>query len=154
MAGDRWSVARWMSKTVHTMAPGDPLVTACELMREHRMRHIPVVDGTRVVGIISDRDVRGVLPTMSELRTEPVPCGLRLLALKAADVMTRLPLSVTPDTSIREAAQTICREKIGALPVLQDGQLIGIVSADDLLWGFSENLKEAEYVGMEDEDRW
>ena len=53
--------------------------------------------------------------------------------------MTRKPLTVSPDTTLDEAAEIICREKIGALPVEEDGHLMGIVSAEDLLWAFHSN---------------
>jgi acetoin utilization protein AcuB len=145
MVADVWTVARWMTRRPKTTSPDTPAVDAAELMREHRIRHVPVVDGGRVVGIISDRDLRRLLPE----RGENFPTA-ELLRKTARDVMSPLPFTVTPAASLREAAELLCREKIGALPVLEHGALIGIVSVEDLLWAYVENTDGAEFRGGAD----
>jgi acetoin utilization protein AcuB len=145
-AHERWVASHWMSAHVHTVTPEDYLVDAFELMRVHRIRHLPVVDRGRLVGIISDRDVRHALPMRAERRdaTDQDLYARVLLKTRIERVMTRNPITIEPDATIREAAEIICREKIGALPVLAGGELKGIISAEDLLWAFVENTKDIE----------
>lgn len=136
----RWQVARWMSTKVQTLEPDDKLVDAFELMRLHRIRHVPVLENERLVGIVSDRDVRHALP-LRDLESDKV-YGRELLTTTIGRVMTRNPITTEPDAPIREAAMIIGREKIGALPVVQGDRLVGIVSAEDLLWAFVENTSD------------
>lgn len=134
-APNPWHVRRWMSSNVHTTEPKADLVDAFEIMRTHRVRHVPVLDGGRLVGIVSDRDVRHALPMRSGTGDHDI-YGKALFETRVEQVMTRRPLTVTPDTTIREAAEIACREKVGALPVLEGEKLVGIVSAEDLLWAY------------------
>jgi acetoin utilization protein AcuB len=140
---DRWSVAKWMSKRPKITRPDAVAADAAEIMREHRIRHVPVVDGDRVVGMVSDRDVRPYFAAKGRGDgAEPS----RLERLSVREIMTPLPFSVSTSATLREAAELVCREKIGALPVLEHGKLVGIVSAEDLLWAFAENCEAAEFV--------
>lgn len=142
MMNDLWSVSRWMSKRVLTLGAEDTIKDALELMQEHRIRHIPVVESGALQGIVSDRDLRHALPLRGlESAADHSALG-RLLAITLGSIMTRNPLTIDPAATIRDAAQILCREKIGALPVLEGGRLVGIVSAEDLLWAFTENTSE------------
>jgi acetoin utilization protein AcuB len=132
-------ISAWMSSSVYTVKPKDPLVDAFELMRIHRIRHVPVVDKGRLVGIVSDRDVRQAMPARSKAADSSAAYGKVLMETPVEKAMTRKPITVTPDASLDEAAEIICREKIGALPVEADGRLVGIISAEDLLWAFHTN---------------
>lgn len=137
-------VSSWMSNKVITVDPEDRLVDAFELMRAHQVRHIPVVEKGRLVGIVSDRDVRHALPLRA--RSDDMPhYGKALFGTRIADVMTRNPFKVRPEATIHEAAEIICREKVGALPVVSDDRLVGIISAEDLLWAFLSLSRELEY---------
>jgi acetoin utilization protein AcuB len=140
---DRWMVIHWMSKNVRTIAPADPLMDAYELMRIHRFRHLPVVKDGTLVGIVSDRDVRHAIPLRSREALDTIYDG-KLLDTPVENVMTPNPITLDPAGSIRQAAEIMCREKIGALPIVSDGKLIGIVSAEDLLWAFVENTADLE----------
>ncbi|GIW71971.1 MAG: hypothetical protein KatS3mg102_1513 [Planctomycetota bacterium] len=143
MAEDDWLVSRWMSRNVVTVKPSDRLVDAFEKMREHRIRHVPVVERGRLVGIVSDRDVRHALPMRAEQEAAGDDLyGRAMLETPVDKVMSRHPITCTPETTIREAAEIICREKVGALPVLDGERLVGIISAEDLLWAFVENTRE------------
>lgn len=148
MTAENRFVRRWMSKNVQTISPDQMLIDAVELMRTHRIRHLPVVDDGKLVGIVSDRDVRHALPMRSPAAEERIDTRAALYT-PIASAMTRYPITIDPDATIREAAEIICREKIGALPVVEDDKLVGIVSAEDLLWAFVESSREEE---EEDED--
>ena len=110
-----------MVKRVVTVGPMEPARRAWELMRDHHFRHLPVVDGKRVVGIVSDRDLRPILlsPSLDNLRVH--------------EIMTEDPFTIDPEASVVEAARLIVTQKIGGLPVVSGNELAGIVTETDLL---------------------
>jgi nucleotide-binding universal stress UspA family protein/predicted transcriptional regulator len=121
---DQYLVARWMTSRPVTIPPDQKLTTACMLMQERRFRSLPVVQDGRLLGIITDRDIRTNLSCLE--------------SIEVGKVMTEKLVTVSPQTSIWEAAQLMREGKIGALPVLEDGQLAGIISTTDLLKAFTE----------------
>jgi acetoin utilization protein AcuB len=131
-------VTRWMSKNVFATSPDSALFAAVDLMNEHRIRHIPVVDGLRLVGIISDRDVRNALPRGTDLLAANDGACKASLKRLASEVMSKHPITIPIDFSIHEAAEIMCREKISALPIMDDGRMVGIISAEDLLWALMQ----------------
>jgi acetoin utilization protein AcuB len=136
---EKWRVSGWMSRNVLTLKPKSPAVDAYELMHDHSIRHVPVVDHNKIVGIVSDRDLR---PLIHPGRSTPTH---KLFDTPVESIMSRKPICTTPDASIQEAGEIICREKIGALPVVEDGKLMGIVTTEDVLWALLENTREMEF---------
>lgn len=122
-------VARWMSRDLETTGPGTTLTDALEIMERRRIRHLPVLDEGKLVGLLSDRDTRRCLGE-----------GKDADATKVRDVMTpgKSLRCVSSGATVREAAELICREKINSLPVVQNETLVGIVTSEDLLWAFIE----------------
>ena len=126
------TVAQWMTKTVLTIKPQDTLKKARELMIKHRINQLPVVVDDRVVGIVTDRDVRDAYPS-----------SMRLLRGKDVDefadshiveeVMTFNVATIGPQMSIREAAQHLRKQRFGALPIVEQGKLVGVITRSDLL---------------------
>ncbi len=110
-----------MVKRVVTIGPKEPAKRAWELMRDHHFRHLPVMEGGRVVGIVSDRDLRPVLlsPSLEELRID--------------EIMSEEPFTIDPEASVVEAARLMVDQKIGGLPVVSGEELVGIVTETDLL---------------------
>jgi acetoin utilization protein AcuB len=129
------TVGKWMSKHVFSIRPHDELMDAVEIMTANRVRHVPVIDGDRLVGIISDRDVRNALPKRRNVPDRS--CDLSL-SKPAAQAMTKHPMTIPVAFSIHEAAEIMCREKIGALPVVDDGRIVGIITTEDLLWALMQ----------------
>jgi nucleotide-binding universal stress UspA family protein len=121
---DRLAVGHWMTAHPVTVSPDDNLSTVSERMHEGRFRTMPVISAGKLVGVITDRDVRA-----NHSETNPIKVG---------KVMTREVLTVTPATSILDAARLLIERKIGALPVLKNGDLVGIISTADLLHAFVE----------------
>jgi acetoin utilization protein AcuB len=116
---------------------------AVRLMREARIRHLPVVNGgNRLVGIVTDRDLRQVIldPRLQERLGPGLGDMLESLAIK--DVMTWAVITVRPETEIRDAARLLHQRKIGALPVVKDNRVVGILTETDVIRVFAEVLGE------------
>jgi len=137
------SVRDRMSRRVTTVRPDSRLGAAARLMRDRAIHHLPVVDGAgQLVGIVTARDLRQALfaPAVQAERTD-----LRALldALTVADVMTRGVVSVRAVASIRDAARLMYERRLGALPVVERGRLVGILTESDVLRAFQELLGDA-----------
>lgn len=118
-----------MQTRVVTITPKTPLAAATELMRERGIRHLPVVEDARLVGIVSDRDLkRAMVPTASPERHAYLLDGVAV-----EEVMTRNVLTVGRTFPIEEAARLMVAEKVSALPVTEAGTLVGIVTETDVL---------------------
>jgi acetoin utilization protein AcuB len=128
-----------MTKKVETIGPGAKIFEAQEKMIQNKVRHLPVVDGeNRLIGIVSDRDIRSAMPSTL---FEKLECTLEeknnFCELTIKDIMTRDPLSISPLYTIQDAMLLIQKERIGALPVVdEEGKLKGIISIRDLLRAF------------------
>lgn len=115
-------ISRLMTYGAATVSSHDTLQTAADLMKKGGFRRVPVVDEGKLVGIVSDRDVRehsGYL----ELT--------RVTAAMTADLQT-----VTPKMSVEDAARLMIEHKIGGLPVVDDGKLVGMITTTDVLKAF------------------
>ncbi len=112
-------VERWMTRNPVTVTLADKLTVAATRMSEGGFRSLPVVEGDKLVGIITDRDLRAHVGYHDH--TE----------VKLA--MTEPVLTIAPDTPVQEAARLLRERKIGALPVVEEGRLVGIVSTVDVL---------------------
>jgi acetoin utilization protein AcuB len=140
-------VERWMTHDVIALAPRSTVRDALDLMERERIRHILVVDEReRLAGIVSDRDVKRVLADRKAHGSIEAALDRPLSA-----IMTRNVLRLEADATIIEAAELMCREKISALPVLDDDLLVGIISSEDLLWAFVE-LDRGDEEEREDEE--
>ncbi|MDX1412992.1 MAG: CBS domain-containing protein [Candidatus Promineifilaceae bacterium] len=114
------------------VSPTSPLREVIALMNQHDCRHLPVLKDKQVVGIISDRDIRLVLNSPM-LNLDPSQRLEVLDEVSAKDCMTRYPLTVSPDTPLHEIAGILVRNKIGAVLVMRNESLEGIVTVVDLL---------------------
>lgn len=107
------------------ISPDTTLQDAYRTMNQKGIRHLPVLDGDKLIGVITDRDLR--LAT-SALAAAPFPPGSQVAA-----VMCRAPLTADPMDPVEDAARTMREHKIGCLPVMNGEQLIGIITGIDLL---------------------
>ena len=121
--------------------PQAPLREVYRLMAEHRIRHIPVVSPDGLVGVISDRDVREALPspTGAEEAAEFAAAMDRILVL---EVMAEEVVTATPRTPLAQAAHLLAGRKIGCLPVMEAGRLVGIITETDMLQAFAALLDD------------
>lgn len=117
-----------MAREIVTFSPDETAATALALCRERRIRHLPVLKEGRLVGIVSDRDLRSSTPALGD----PARAAA-LQEVLVEDVMAREVVSVLPDDPIEQAANTMRERKIGCLPVLEGDELVGIVTASDVM---------------------
>ncbi|WP_420631054.1 CBS domain-containing protein [Candidatus Leptofilum sp.] len=109
-----------------------PLREVVTAMNRANIRQVLVVDGKKLVGIVTDRDIR--LAVNSPLTAEEPLERLELLNdYTVADCMTTNPRTVAPDTPIHKVAQVLSMYKFGALPVVENEELVGIITVTDLL---------------------
>lgn len=125
-------VKDWMSREVITAVPTTGLLEADALMRENKIRRLPVVENGRVVGMVTFGDVRSARPSAAtSLSTWEM--NYLLANLKLGEIMTRQPQTVAPDATIGEAANIMLTHRISGLPVVDgSGKLLGIITESDI----------------------
>jgi acetoin utilization protein AcuB len=130
-----------MSRDPFTVAPDDSLQTVVDLLRRRDIRAVPVVERGRLIGIVTDRDLRQVAPSYPLFRDETeirrYTENLRVTAAMTAD-----PLRVSPDTTLVEAAKILETYRISSLPVVDGETLVGMMSVTDLLRAFVEQNEQ------------
>ncbi|TDW50170.1 CBS domain protein [Flavobacterium sp. 270] len=133
----REPISHIMTKSVVTVNQNDDLKDVVEKLKSNSIRHIPVVNGKEVVGIISRTDINrltfGALFEGQEGADEAI-----LDMLTISQVMTSKPKTVSPDAIIRDLAEIFVKEEFHALPVVDNGNLKGIVTTTDVLRYFLE----------------
>jgi len=128
-------VKEWMSASPTAVGPKTSVSEARELMRRKVIRHLLVTEGERLVGIVTDRDIRLNLPSpATSLSVWEI--NYLLTKLTVGEVMTKAVITVEPERPIEEAARLMLEHRIGALPVVEDGRLEGILTETDLLRAF------------------
>ncbi|MBU1670542.1 MAG: CBS domain-containing protein [Actinobacteria bacterium] len=132
-------VRELMSTQVVTVQKSDPIRTAWELVQLRGLRRFPVMDGDRLVGIITDRDLRNATAS-SVVLTEKKYHDFLLDTVKVETVMSADPTCASPDDDVREAARRILELKVGGLPVVEGGKLVGIITETDLINALVEVL--------------
>lgn len=131
-----------MSPNAFTLSPQATLEEAILFERKHRVRHIPIVQGTTLVGIVTDRDIKQATPSIvSGIDRDNYEVVLQTTMLE--QIMTRDPVTATRATPLIDAVDLFAQRRVGCLPVVEAGQLVGIITGTDLLRAFGEILREA-----------
>jgi len=130
-------VEKRMKPNPITVGPQDSFRHAMNLIRQRGIRHLPVVEGGRLVGIVTDRDIRQASPSPAT-SLEMHELHYLLEKVKVRDIMTANVVTVTPETPIEEAARLMLQHRIGSLPVLRRTELVGIITETDILHAFVE----------------
>ena len=121
-----------MTTSPITVGPETPVLDARQLMIDKRFRHVLIAEGPKLLGIVTDRDIRLNLPSpATSLSVWEI--NYLLARLTVESVMTKSLVTVSPRRDTREAALLMLDHKIGALPVVDGGQLVGIITETDLL---------------------
>ena len=128
-------VCELMSRSIVTIGPSNSCLEAVSRMHGARVRHLPVVDAVgELIGIVTDRDLRHHLfdpRVFREVGTTAV--DILLKAVPVSEVMSAPVLSVESDDDLVEAARIMLEDKVGSLPVLEQGRVVGIVTETDVL---------------------
>ena len=112
-------VADWMTHNPVTANPQERLSAIKEKFDAGNFRSIPVIAAGKLLGVVTDRDLRSFAGKLADT--------------EARDAMTPAPPSVTPDTSLNQAAQMLKEHKLDSLPVIEDARLVGIITTTDVL---------------------
>jgi len=134
-------IADIMSREVVTLSRTDRLRDAIDLFYSRRIRHIPVVDGEVLVGIVTDRDVKRASPSLfTGIDREEYDRVLEVTSIE--QVMTREPHTVTSSSEVKPTLRVMLEHRYGALPVVDEGRIVGIVTETDFLRAYFESLPD------------
>ncbi len=129
----------WMHQEVITIAPDTPLGEAAEILNQNNVRHLPVLEDEKLVGIITKNDISKALPSAMDSSLSPEESIIATQA-QASSVMAVNPVTVGPMDPLENVALLMRRFKIGAVPVVKDEKLVGIITESDILQAFTEIL--------------
>ena len=135
-------VSNSMTRTVVTITPDTDILSAKKLLEQHHIRHLPVTrKNHRLIGIVTDRDIRSALPSVLSGESLGKNERDRISKLKAKDIMTRDPVTVSPLYTIQDTLLLMQNKQVGAFPVVdEEGNLKGIISIRDLIRAFTNVL--------------
>ena len=125
-------VENWMNPKVITVDADDSMLDATKLLKEHNIRHLPVLEKGKLVGVITDRDLKRAAPSdATALEAHEL---LYLIAnIKVREIMTKNPITVPYNFTIEEAAELLLQARISGMPVVdKDGDVIGTITQTDL----------------------
>ena len=120
-------LAEIMKHEVITVGPEDTIEHARTLLSRHRIRHLPVLDGHSVIGVVSDRDLQ--LASLAEMEEDDE----RFASQPIERVMTAPAVTLGPNDTVREAANIMRGRKLDCIPVVEKHRIVGIVTSSDLL---------------------
>jgi acetoin utilization protein AcuB len=137
-------VSNLMSRDPVTVTDKTPIDDALRLMREKKVRRLPVLNARgKLVGIVAEKDILYASPSpATSLSIHEI--HYLLARLTVAEIMTKKVFTTTEDTPLEEAARVMADQRIGALPVMHDGKLVGIITETDIFKGFVELLGARE----------
>ena len=137
-------VGRRMTRKVITVSPGETLKRAAELMKANRIHHLPVSEGDRLAGIVTNTDIRNSAfeDATVDARGETVVTNRTV-----GEIMTRNPVTVSPWDTVEDALLILHRRRFGALPVVEGPRLVGIITKADILAAFIDTLR-IEGIGV------
>jgi acetoin utilization protein AcuB len=134
-------IENWMTRHVHSVRPLDSIQHAREIMESQRINQLPVVVDGRVVGIITDRDLRDAYPSVFAASAHRTHHGGDAVTdpstIRVESVMTSGVVTLEPKGSVVDAARRMRAERIGAIPITENGRLVGIIARSDVLDAFA-----------------
>lgn len=134
-----------MTTKVFTVEQHDLIDRIFFLIHYEKVRHLPVVEKGKVIGIVSDRDLYKVLGPKNNSNVIEGKTELHVVQKKVQNIMHRGVITIAPDAYVSEAASSMANNRIGALPVVdKDNKLLGIISSTDILRVFSKIEKASE----------
>ncbi len=125
-------VKKRMNRDLVTVSRNDPMTLAKKILNEKKIRHLPVVEGQRLIGLVTNMDIRKAEAspaTSLEIRE----LNYLLDRVKVSEIMTRKVITITPEHSVEDAATLMHEKKIGCLPVVENGNLVGMLTENDVM---------------------
>ncbi len=125
-------VRKKMKTDLITITKNERMTMAKKILEEKNIRHLPVVEGKKLIGLVTNMDIRKAEAspaTSLEIRE----LHYLLDKLTVGEIMTRNVITISPDISVEEAATILHDNKIGCLPVVEDGNLVGIITENDVM---------------------
>jgi CBS domain-containing membrane protein len=131
-SGKQTTVREIMTTNPYTLEANDVLDLADDLMSMSRIRHIPILDGTELVGVVSQRDLfySALVKALGVQQREQKDL---MKTIRAREVMSQPVITISKGTSVKEAARLMAENKIGCLPVVEGTRLVGLVTETDIL---------------------
>lgn len=123
-------ISKYMTTTPHTIGLDQTLQTAHRLMREHHFRHLPVLQGGKLVGMVTERDL-ALIETLKDVDPTKVT---------VEDAMTPAPYTVAPDSPLDEVVSTMAEHRYGSAVVVDNHHVVGVFTTVDALVAFSDLL--------------
>ena len=142
MSGNQ--VRDWMTPNPVIVSPGTSLRKAHWLMIDNKVRRLPVVDGEHLVGIVTMEDLRRAEPSTG-IGLDLVKITDMLSRMTVRQLMTKDPKTITPDTPLIEAARMMLEQEISTLPVMEAGQLVGIITESDIFRAYVKLEQKKQY---------
>ena len=136
-------VRGYMTADPQTLDVNSTLLDAVLLLRQANLHHIPILEDNRLVGILTDRDVARVAPSILT-SLSPEEYNRIFEETSVVKVMTRNPLFTAPHTPLAEAVSLLQENRLGCLPVVEDGHLVGIITVRDMLRVLSDLMGTPE----------
>ena len=119
-------VKKRMTKKVVTISKEATITDVINLMKEHSIRHLPVVEEGELIGWVTESDIRGAY--LASLIDE----------VSLGDIMIKDPITISPEANLEEAAELLYRHGIGGLPVVDNNKLVGVITVADIMAAFIE----------------
>jgi acetoin utilization protein AcuB len=126
------TVRQYMTPSPHSIGPTRSLSVARKMMLEHQVRHLPVLDGGRIIGLVSERDL---------LLVESLP-GVNPTDVRVEEAMVQSVFTAEPDTPIADVVQTMLERKLGSAVVLDGGRVVGVFTTIDALVALHQLLEQ------------
>jgi len=124
------AIQKYMTTTPHTIGSDQTIAKASAMMSEYRIRHLPVLHGGHLLGVLSDRDIKLI---------ESFP-GVDASKLKVEEAMTEQPYTVTPEMPLDEVVNTMAEKKYGSAVIVQNHKVVGIFTTVDACQALAELL--------------
>jgi len=135
-------VSAMMQTQVITATPDMALADVQRLMRDNHIRHVPVLSGKRLVGIITDRDVREASPSPATTLTRG-EIAYQMATTPVKQCMTQDVVSIGPDIDMVQATRLLLQRQYGCLPVVKNDTLVGIITELDCLRAFLDSIRDS-----------
>ena len=137
------NVRKRMQTDVVTLQADEPVINAVEATSSERIRHLPVLEGEQLVGMVSDRDIKHALPSPLTGQNEQEYKKI-LNETPVSRIMRSAPITATPYATMAQIVRLMMEHKIGAIPIVERATLVGIITEQDVLQAFLEVLELLE----------